>query len=205
MKIWHRARAFEARAAGCGGAAAATLATQQRTGSPSPAWSPRPPRPDLSPLLWLSTLSEHTRHLRAEPRCALLFAGAAAEANPQTVHRLTRDPRPGRGGARGGGAGTEGPLAGPPPLCRALCRFRRLRPVAGCGRRGPVLVGGFAPGPRIRAADLAARSGGGGGGDGGRGRDASPCEPRTMPMRSPPSRAGLLGYAAHKDGDPWRR
>lgn len=45
--------------------------------------------PDLSPLLWLSTLSEHTRQLLREPRCALLFQGAAAEANPQTAPRVT--------------------------------------------------------------------------------------------------------------------
>ena len=46
------------------------------TASPSPAWSPRPPRPTFRRCCWLSSLSEHTRQLRAEPRCALLFAGA---------------------------------------------------------------------------------------------------------------------------------
>jgi putative heme iron utilization protein len=45
--------------------------------------------PDLSPLLLLSDLSEHTRHLRAEPRCALIVAAAPAEANPQTAPRVT--------------------------------------------------------------------------------------------------------------------
>jgi heme oxygenase (biliverdin-IX-beta and delta-forming) len=45
--------------------------------------------PDLSVLLFLSNLSEHTRHLRAEPRCSLLVTGAAAERNPQTAPRLT--------------------------------------------------------------------------------------------------------------------
>ena len=34
--------------------------------------------PDLSPLLWLSTLSEHTRQLAAEPRCALLWIDFAS-------------------------------------------------------------------------------------------------------------------------------
>ena len=31
--------------------------------------------PDLSLLLLLSDLSEHTRHLRAEPRCSVLVVG----------------------------------------------------------------------------------------------------------------------------------
>jgi putative heme iron utilization protein len=45
--------------------------------------------PDLSVLLWLSSLSEHTRQLQAEPRCALLVSGAAEGPNPQTAPRLT--------------------------------------------------------------------------------------------------------------------
>ncbi len=45
--------------------------------------------PDGSVLLLLSELSEHTRHLRDEPRCALLVAGAADGPNPQTAPRLT--------------------------------------------------------------------------------------------------------------------
>ena len=45
--------------------------------------------PDLSVLLWLSTLSEHTRHLLAEPRCALMVMGEPEGANPQTAPRLT--------------------------------------------------------------------------------------------------------------------
>jgi putative heme iron utilization protein len=45
--------------------------------------------PDLSPLLLLSGLSPHTRHLRAEPRCSLLVMGEAVEANPQTAPRLS--------------------------------------------------------------------------------------------------------------------
>jgi putative heme iron utilization protein len=44
---------------------------------------------DLSVLLLLSDLSEHTRHLRAEPRCAVLVAGEAGSANPQTAPRVT--------------------------------------------------------------------------------------------------------------------
>jgi heme iron utilization protein len=45
--------------------------------------------PDLSLLLLLSGLSEHTRHLVADPRCSVLVVGAAETANPQTAPRLT--------------------------------------------------------------------------------------------------------------------
>jgi putative heme iron utilization protein len=44
---------------------------------------------DLSVLLLLSDLSEHTRHLRAEPRCSVLVSGTPAAANPQTAPRVT--------------------------------------------------------------------------------------------------------------------
>jgi heme iron utilization protein len=44
---------------------------------------------DLSVLLLLSDLSEHTRHLRTEPRCSVLIAGVRADANPQTTPRIT--------------------------------------------------------------------------------------------------------------------
>lgn len=39
-------------------------------------------------ILLLSDLSEHTRQLKAEPRCALLLTGPAPEPNPQTAPRL---------------------------------------------------------------------------------------------------------------------
>jgi heme oxygenase (biliverdin-IX-beta and delta-forming) len=45
--------------------------------------------PDLSPLLLLSDLSPHTRHLKADPSCALLVIGPAPEPNPQTAPRVT--------------------------------------------------------------------------------------------------------------------
>jgi heme iron utilization protein len=44
---------------------------------------------DLSLLMLLSNLSEHTRHLRAEPRCSILVCGEAEGANPQTAPRVT--------------------------------------------------------------------------------------------------------------------
>ncbi len=45
--------------------------------------------PDLSVLLYLSDLSEHTRHLMADPRCSVLVTGAPTSANPQTAPRVT--------------------------------------------------------------------------------------------------------------------
>jgi putative heme iron utilization protein len=45
--------------------------------------------PDLSVLLLLSGLSEHTRHLRADPRCSVLVTGSPNGPNPQTTARLT--------------------------------------------------------------------------------------------------------------------
>lgn len=69
-------------------AASATLATQA-DGQPFASLVTPATAPDLTPLLWLSTLSEHTRQLQREPRCALLFTGTAVEANPQTAPRVT--------------------------------------------------------------------------------------------------------------------
>lgn len=40
-------------------------------------------------LLFLSSLSEHTRHLRADPRCAVMVTGTTDDPNPQTAPRLT--------------------------------------------------------------------------------------------------------------------
>ncbi|HYP63133.1 MAG TPA: pyridoxamine 5'-phosphate oxidase family protein [Acidocella sp.] len=44
---------------------------------------------DGAPVLLLSGLAAHTRHLRANPACALLFTGQAVDENPQTTPRLT--------------------------------------------------------------------------------------------------------------------
>ncbi|OYV58185.1 MAG: hypothetical protein B7Z71_10895 [Acidocella sp. 21-58-7] len=43
---------------------------------------------DLSAVLLHSTLSGHTRQLKANPFCALLVMGPAPDANPQTAPRL---------------------------------------------------------------------------------------------------------------------
>lgn len=45
--------------------------------------------PDLTPLLLLSSLAAHTRHLRADPRCSLLVVEAPTGPNPQTAPRVT--------------------------------------------------------------------------------------------------------------------
>ncbi|ONG54963.1 hypothetical protein BKE38_09530 [Pseudoroseomonas deserti] len=64
------------------------LATQ-RDGQPYAALVTPAMAPDLSPLLWLSRLSEHARQLAIEPRCALMVQGAAEGENPQTAPRVT--------------------------------------------------------------------------------------------------------------------
>lgn len=134
------------------GAASATLATAAG-GQPFAALVTPAPAPDLSPLLWLSTLSEHTRQLAAEPRCALLFTGAAEGANPQTAPRVTV-------------TGLAEPV--PPEDAAALkARWLARHPYAAIYadfadfglwrvRIGAALhVGGFARAERIRAAALA--------------------------------------------------
>ena len=69
-------------------ARSATLATSAH-GQPFASLVTPACAPDFSLLLFLSDLSEHTRHLRADPRCSLLAAGPAAEVNPQTAPRVT--------------------------------------------------------------------------------------------------------------------
>ena len=66
----------------------ATLATQD-DGQPYAALVTPAVLPDASVLLLLSGLSEHTKHLRRDPRCALMVLGAATGPNPQTAPRLT--------------------------------------------------------------------------------------------------------------------
>lgn len=107
------------------------------------------PAPDGSLLLLLSGLSDHTRHLRAEPRCSLMVAGEPDGPNPMTAPRLTV-------------WGTA--AADPDPALRARWVARhpyaafyadlpdftiwRLRPAAG------QFIGGFARAGRVREAEL---------------------------------------------------
>lgn len=129
------------------GASAATLATSA-AGQPFASLVTPAVLPDLTVLLLLSDLSEHTRHLKAEPRCALLVQGVPESANPQTAPRVTI-------------TGLAEPA--PPELKpRWLARHPyaafyadfgdfhlwRIRPVAA------LLVAGFARATRLRQADL---------------------------------------------------
>jgi putative heme iron utilization protein len=129
-------------------AAAATLATQQE-GQPFASLATPASAPDLSPLLWLSSLSEHTRHLQRDPRCALLFTGVAESANPQTAPRVTL-------------TGMAEPITDPGLKARWLARHPyaalyadfadfglwRITPL------GALMVGGFARATRLRVAQL---------------------------------------------------
>jgi heme iron utilization protein len=69
-------------------ARSATLATSTE-GQPFASLITPACAPDLGVLLLLSDLSEHTRHLRDEPRCAVLVTGEPTTSNPQTTPRLT--------------------------------------------------------------------------------------------------------------------
>lgn len=105
--------------------------------------------PDGAVLLLLSGLSEHTRHLRTEPRCAVMVAGPPTETNPQTAPRLT----------------ITG-LAAPEPDPAMKARWVALHPYAafyaGFGDfqlwrvtpKGGSYIGGFASATRLRQADL---------------------------------------------------
>jgi putative heme iron utilization protein len=105
--------------------------------------------PDLSLVLLLSDLSEHTRHLRAEPRCSVLVAGQPESANPQTAPRVS---------ITGLAERLSDPALKPRylavhPYAAIYAEFGdfalwRVRPLGG------LYVGGFARALRLRAADL---------------------------------------------------
>jgi putative heme iron utilization protein len=69
-------------------ARAGSLATSQ-DGQPFASLVTHACTPALDILLLLSSLSEHTRHLRHEARCALMVQGAPTGPNPQTTPRVT--------------------------------------------------------------------------------------------------------------------
>lgn len=134
------------------GANAATLASSAE-GQPFASLVTPAPAPDLSPLLWLSTLSAHTRQLAAEPRCALLFTGTTEGPNPQTAPRVTVT------GLAERVAGAEVPalkarwLARHPyaALYADFADFGLWRVRIG----GALQVGGFARAERIKVSELA--------------------------------------------------
>ncbi len=129
-------------------ARAGTLATAE-DGQPYAALVTPAPAPDLSLLVLLSGLSAHTRHLQRDGRCALMVAGEATDANPQTAPRLTvlgvasEEPDPAlkaRWVARHAYAGFYAGLGD--------FRLVRIRPTGG------QFIGGFASAHRMTAADL---------------------------------------------------
>ncbi|PWS38835.1 hypothetical protein DFH01_06185 [Falsiroseomonas bella] len=133
------------------GAISATLATSAE-GQPFASLVTPATAPDLAPLMLLSSLSEHTRHLRAEPRCALLFTGVPEGPNPQTAPRVTIS-----------GLAEPVPEAEVPALkARWLARHPYAALYADFGDfalwrvrpGGALLVGGFARATRLKLADL---------------------------------------------------
>jgi putative heme iron utilization protein len=100
-------------------------------------------------LLLLSDIAEHTRHLRADPRCALMVTGEAETANPQTAPRVSVS-----GLAElSDDAGLKARHGAIHPYAALYAGFGdfhlwRIRPA------GAMLVGGFARAFRIRAADI---------------------------------------------------
>jgi putative heme iron utilization protein len=105
---------------------------------------------DLSPLLLLSDLSEHTRHLRVEPRCSVLVTGIPEGANPQTAPRVTVTGL----AERTADAALKARYLAVHPYAAQYADFGdfalwRVRPLGG------LYVGGFARAARLRAADLA--------------------------------------------------
>jgi putative heme iron utilization protein len=131
------------------GARLATLATQT-AGQPFTALVTPATAPDLSVLLLLSSLSEHTRHLAAEPRCALMVAGPPEGPNPQTAPRLTVTGL----AERCDDPALKARWLALHPYAALYAGFGdfalwRIRPAAGH------FVGGFARATRLRQADLA--------------------------------------------------
>ena len=132
------------------GARAGTLATA-REGQPFAALVTPATAPDRSILLLLSDISEHTRQLMAEPRCALLVAGEPESANPQTAPRLTVTGL----AARIVDPGLKARWLAVHPYAALYADFGdfslwRITPVAG------MLVGGFARATRLKQGMLMA-------------------------------------------------
>jgi putative heme iron utilization protein len=130
-------------------AAASTLATQG-DGQPFASLVTHAMAPDGALLLWLSTLSQHTRQLAREPRCALMAQGQPTSANPQTAPRATI-------------TGLAEQIEDPALKARWLARHPYAALYADFGDFGlwrvvpqsGLLVGGFAAAHRLRQADLA--------------------------------------------------
>lgn len=129
-------------------ASSASLATQL-DGQPFASLVTHAVAPDGALLMWLSTMSRHTRQLRREPRCAVMAQGAPASANPQTAPRVTVTGL----AAAIEDAGLKSRWLARHPYAAQYAEFTdfalwRIMPQAA------LLVGGFAAAHRIRAADL---------------------------------------------------
>ncbi len=130
-------------------AASATLATE-RGEQPFASLVTVACAPDLSVLMLLSSLSEHTRQLKANPRCAIMVVGEATDTNPQTAPRLTV-------------TGQAGSAEEPALRARWLARHPYAGFYAGLGDfrifrmtiEGGHFIGGFASAHRLRQGDLA--------------------------------------------------
>jgi putative heme iron utilization protein len=70
-------------------AKAGTLATIAADGTPFASLVTPALAPDGMALMLLSSLAAHTRHLHANPHCALMMMGEADGPNPQTTPRIT--------------------------------------------------------------------------------------------------------------------
>jgi putative heme iron utilization protein len=140
---WLARRLLRAARSGC-------LATSAKGGQPFASLVTPACMPDGSLLLLLSRLSEHTRHLAADPRCSVMVSGAAETANPQTTPRVTV-------------TGVAEVIDDPALRARYLAVHPyaslyadfgdfstwRIAPAAG------LLVSGFGKAARLKAADLA--------------------------------------------------
>ncbi len=106
--------------------------------------------PDGSLLMLLSRLSEHTRHLMADPRCSVMVSGVAETVNPQTTPRVTV-------------TGLASVVDDPALKARYLTVHPYATLYADFGDfatwrlvpRAGIMVGGFARAYRLKAAELA--------------------------------------------------
>ncbi len=126
-----------------------TLATIGAEGTPFASLVTPALGPDGTALMLLSSLAAHTRHLQANPHCALMVMGDANGPNPQTAPRVTLTGRA---------------LPAPDPSLRAFwlthhpyaagyadfTDFRLWRLLPGAAH----MVGGFARAATLSAAEL---------------------------------------------------
>jgi heme iron utilization protein len=143
---WHARRLLRAARDGC-------LATSAQ-GQPFASLVTPACMPDGSLLLLLSLLSEHTRHLAADPRCSVMVTGIAEAANPQTTPRVTV-------------TGVAEVVADPALKARYLAVHPYASLYADFGDfatwrikpAGGLLVAGFGKAARLKAIDLAPDAG----------------------------------------------